>query len=99
MKSRKEVLFSGYWIRLKQPWVPVLFAPYVEQPLIDAEEINRRLEALEELNEKPMLRDEIREYLNPVYDLERLISRISLSVCKSKRYGCICVFSGNDALY
>ena len=49
----------------------------VEQPLIDAEEINRRLSALEELNEKPMLRDEIREYLNPVYDLERLISRIS----------------------
>ena len=50
---------------------------FVEQPLIDAEEINRRLEALEELNEKPMLRDEIREYLNPVYALERLVSRIS----------------------
>ena len=50
---------------------------FVEQPLIDAAEINRRLEALEELNEKPMLRDEIREYLNPVYDLERLVSRIS----------------------
>ena len=50
---------------------------FVEQPLIDAEEINRRLEALEELNEKPMLRDEIREYLNSVYDLERLVSRIS----------------------
>ena len=50
---------------------------YVEQPLIDAEEISRRLEALEELNKSPMLRDEIREYLNPIYDLERLISRIS----------------------
>ena len=50
---------------------------YVEQPLIDAEEINLRLEAVEELTQKPMLRDEIREYLNPIYDLERLISRIS----------------------
>ena len=50
---------------------------YVEQPLIDAQKINRRLEALEELNKSPMLRDEIREYLNPIYDLERLISRIS----------------------
>ncbi|WP_373214982.1 DNA mismatch repair protein MutS [Ruminococcus sp. 5_1_39BFAA] len=50
---------------------------YVEQPLIDAEEINRRLTAVEELNKMPMLRDEIREYLNPVYDLERLVSRIS----------------------
>ena len=50
---------------------------YVEQPLIDEEEIEKRLGALEELNEKPILRDEIREYLNPVYDLERLLSRIS----------------------
>ena len=50
---------------------------YVEQPLIDAEEIEKRLGALEELNAKPMDRDEIREYLNPIYDLERLISRIS----------------------
>ena len=50
---------------------------YVEQPLIDEEEIEKRLTALEELNEKAMLRDEIREYLIPVYDLERLISRIS----------------------
>jgi len=49
----------------------------VEQPLIDAEEIEKRLGALEELNAKPMDRDEIREYLNPIYDLERLISRIS----------------------
>ena len=50
---------------------------YVEQPLINGEEINQRLEALEELNQNPMLRDEIREYLNPIYDLERRISRIS----------------------
>ena len=50
---------------------------YVEQPLIDPDEINNRLEALEELNQNPILRDEIREYLNPVYDLERLISRIN----------------------
>ena len=50
---------------------------YVEQPLIDAQEINRRLAAVEELTQKPMLREEIREYLNPIYDLERLVSRIS----------------------
>ena len=50
---------------------------YVEQPLIDAQKINRRLAAVEELTQKPMLREEIREYLNPIYDLERLVSRIS----------------------
>lgn len=54
-----------------------LLRSYVEQPLIDAEEINKRLEAIEELNKNAMLRDEIREYLQPIYDLERLISRIS----------------------
>lgn len=49
----------------------------VEQPLIDADEINARLDAITELNLQAMLREEIREYLNPVYDLERLVSRIS----------------------
>lgn len=50
---------------------------FVEQPLIDANAINERLDAVTELNMQAMLREEIREYLNPVYDLERLVSRIS----------------------
>ncbi|MCI8371026.1 MAG: DNA mismatch repair protein MutS [Lachnospiraceae bacterium] len=50
---------------------------FVEQPLIDAEEIGRRLDAIEELNSQAITREELREYLNPVYDLERLSSRIS----------------------
>lgn len=50
---------------------------YVEQPLIDKALIEKRLDAITELNSKAMLREEIREYLNPIYDLERLISRIS----------------------
>ena len=50
---------------------------FVEQPLIDADEINERLDAITEMNLQAMLREEIREYLNPVYDLERLVSRIS----------------------
>lgn len=54
-----------------------LLRSYVEQPLIDSTEINLRLDAVEEMNERAMLRDEIREYLNPIYDMERLISRIS----------------------
>ncbi len=50
---------------------------FVEQPLVDVEEIEIRQDAIEELNNNPIARDEIREYLQPVYDLERLISRIS----------------------
>ena len=51
VKNRKEVLFSGYWTRPKQLWEPEHFGTYVEQPLIDAEEIEKRLDALEELNQ------------------------------------------------
>ena len=41
---------------------------FVEQPLIDKNEINRRLDAVEELKEQAISREEIREYLSPVYD-------------------------------
>ena len=54
-----------------------LLRSYVEQPLIDAGEIELRLAAVEALCDQAMIRDEIREYLQPVYDLERLVSRIS----------------------
>ncbi|MGB8455044.1 MAG: DNA mismatch repair protein MutS [Anaerocolumna sp.] len=54
-----------------------LLRSYVEQPLIDKSEINERLDAITELNNFVIMREEIREYLNPIYDLERLIGRIS----------------------
>lgn len=54
-----------------------LLRSYIEQPLIEKREINRRLDAIEELNNNVITREELREYLNPVYDLERLISKIS----------------------
>ena len=50
---------------------------YIEQPLIDKSEIEKRLDGISELSEKAMLRDEIREYLNPIYDLERLLGKVS----------------------
>ena len=54
-----------------------LLRRYLEQPLIEKEEIMQRLDAVEELKDNAITREELREYLNPVYDLERLISRIS----------------------
>lgn len=57
-----------------------LLRNYIEQPLIDDVEINKRMDAITELNDNVISREELREYLNPVYDLERLISKIS---CKS----------------
>ena len=50
---------------------------FVEQPLIEKEEIEGRLNAIEELMQRAIDREELREYLNPVYDLERLLTRIT----------------------
>ncbi|MDE6815314.1 MAG: DNA mismatch repair protein MutS, partial [Lachnospiraceae bacterium] len=50
---------------------------YIEQPLIDKKNIEERLDAVEALCDHPMVRDELREYLNPIYDLERLLGKIS----------------------
>ena len=50
---------------------------FVEQPLIEKEEIEGRLDAIEELMQRAIDREELREYLNPVYDLERLLTRIT----------------------
>lgn len=50
---------------------------YVEQPLIDKESIVKRLDAVAELKDNAICREEIREYLNPVYDLERLVGKIT----------------------
>ena len=50
---------------------------YIEQPLIDKEEIINRQKVIEELNNSLITRDELREYLAPIYDLERLLSKIS----------------------
>ena len=49
----------------------------IEQPLVDKDKINERLDAIEALNNNEISREELREYLSPIYDLERLISKIS----------------------
>lgn len=49
----------------------------IEQPLVVRDDIVKRQEAVKLLKEDVITREELREYLNPVYDLERLIGRIS----------------------
>ncbi len=50
---------------------------YVEQPLIERSEIERRYDAVEEINSRMIDREELREYLRPIHDLERLITRVT----------------------
>ena len=59
-----------------------MLGSYLRQPLLNKDEIESRLDAVEALCKEPVERDEIREYLNAVYDLERLIGKVSYKSIK-----------------
>lgn len=75
----KQKRGSLLWVldRTKTAMGARLLRTFIEQPLVEEEEIQERLDAVEELSNEMISREEIREYLTPIYDLERLISRIS----------------------
>ena len=52
-----------------------LLRKYIEQPLIDFDEIIKRHDAIESINNNAITREELREYLNPIYDLDRLLTK------------------------
>lgn len=49
---------------------------WLQQPLLDVDKIERRLDGIEELSKEIFLRDDIRELLDGMLDIERLISRV-----------------------
>ena len=54
-----------------------LLRNYLEQPLVQVEEIEMRLDAVASFMQEAVTRDEIREYLSAIYDLERLLGKVS----------------------
>lgn len=50
---------------------------WINDPLIDVNEINARLDSVKELKDSPMLKGEVIDNLKKVYDIERLIGKIS----------------------
>ncbi len=63
-----------------------LLRSMLEQPLTDKDEMERRLDALAQLCADSVSRDEIREYLNPVYDLERLLSKVTYKTANPRDF-------------
>lgn len=61
-----------------------LLREYVEQPLMDKQAIEARYDSIEALNNELITREEIREYLNSIYDLERLMTRITLNTANPR---------------
>lgn len=56
----------------------------VEQPLIHQEAINERLDATEELKENVFLREDLKDSLDAIYDIERLVGKIAYGTCNAK---------------
>ena len=82
----KEKRGSLLWVldKTKTAMGARLLRTYIEQPLIRKEMIEERLDAIEMLNQEAINREEMREYLNPIYDLERLMTRISLKTANPR---------------
>lgn len=76
-EKQKKGSLLGVLDRTKTAMGGRLLRKYIEQPLIDKEKIEQRLDAVEMLCQKSVDRDELREYLNTIYDLERLLGKVS----------------------
>lgn len=76
-EKQKKGSLLGVLDRTKTAMGARLLRAYIEQPLISKQKIENRQEVIAELNDSMITRDELREYLSPIYDLERLLSKIS----------------------
>ena len=82
-KSRKGTLL---WVldRTKTAMGARLLKKWIEQPLINAEEIKKRLDGVEELKNDVFLREEIKDILNCMYDFERIMGRVVYQTANCK---------------
>ncbi len=57
---------------------------WILKPLIDAEKICERLSIVEDFKDNPTERKNLRNLLKHIFDLERLLGRITLSACNAR---------------
>ena len=57
---------------------------WIIKPLIDSEKIKTRLEIVSKFKSLPKNRQEVRAHLDKIFDLERLLGKITLSVCNAR---------------
>ena len=74
-KSRKGSLL---WVlgKTKTAMGARLLKKWIEQPLMDKDLIDKRLNSVEELKDDIFMAEEIKEVLNSMYDFERIVSKI-----------------------
>ncbi|MBQ8507024.1 MAG: DNA mismatch repair protein MutS [Clostridia bacterium] len=73
-----------------------LLRSWIERPLYEKIEIEKRLDAVEQLMANPMASSNMREILGGVYDVERLLSRIAYEAINAR--DCIALKNSLDAV-
>ena len=75
----KERTYSLLWLldKTKTAMGSRMLKSFIENPLIDKKEIEKRYDVVDTLNQEFLLKSELQEFLGEVYDLERLAGRIS----------------------
>ncbi len=82
-KSKKGSLL---WVvdKTKTAMGARLLRKWLEQPLIDTDEIEKRLNAVESFKNNPFGREDLKELLNTVHDIERLMSKAVYGTANAK---------------
>ena len=78
--AKKLNVLEGVFDKTKTAMGARMLRSYIEQPLINKDDIIKRQDCIQELGDSLIDREELREYLNPVYDIERIMTKIS---CKT----------------
>lgn len=75
----KERTYSLLWLldKTKTAMGSRMLKQMIENPLVDKEEIENRYDMVSKLLEEFLLKDELKDLLKEVYDLERLAGRVS----------------------
>lgn len=61
-----------------------LLRKWIEQPLLDIADITKRLDCVEQFKEHMFEREELKEYLNKIYDIERIMGKIVFATANAK---------------
>ena len=82
-KSKKGSLL---WVldKTKTPMGARLIRKWIEQPLIQKQQIEQRLEAVEYIKNNPLDKEDLTEYLTTIKDMERLISKICYQTANAR---------------
>ena len=82
----KEKKYSLLWLldKTKTAFGARKLKSYILNPLINKETIIERQDKIEKLMNEFILKDELREYLDNIYDLERLVGKVGFSSANAR---------------